>query len=109
MGQRRSTFHQELPEEIWIHVFSFLSPKELCNLNFVSKQFQNLSNSEIIWNPLVQVQWKNKHTKIFQKKIPKFLKTWKEIFIHGEKDSKRTNISVGCFFEWGLFSSDGIL
>lgn len=43
---------QELPQEIIIQCFSHLSASELCKVERVCKQFQEMSNDDFLWNRL---------------------------------------------------------
>jgi hypothetical protein len=85
--------NENFPDEIWIKIFTFLPPKQLLQLNYVSKDFQKFSNSDVIWKQLVDGQWRNKFTKFLKKNMPNTLKNKKEIYFYGEKDSKRTTIT----------------
>eukprot|EP01080_Neovahlkampfia_damariscottae_P008128 gene8128-12588_t len=62
---------ENFPDEIWIHIFQFLPPEDLLTLNYVSRDFLEFSNSNVIWQHLVEEQWKNK-TAITKEELTSF-------------------------------------
>lgn len=44
----------EVPIEVGLHIFSFLSPKDLCLASEVSKQFNELANDNWVWKESVE-------------------------------------------------------
>lgn len=60
----------DLPVEIQLHIFSFLSYKELCqSVACVCKQWLNLSQDPILWQSIVYIDLKDKHFNSIRKKI----------------------------------------
>jgi hypothetical protein len=47
---------ETFPDEIWIDIFAFLEPKELLLLNKISRHFNILSNSNLLWKDLKLVK-----------------------------------------------------
>lgn len=44
----------KLPNELCLHVFSFLRPKELCRLTQANKEIKELSNNNKIWSQFLE-------------------------------------------------------
>lgn len=45
-----SQINECVPEEIINHIFTFLSPEELCNAKGVCKEWKRLASDELLWN-----------------------------------------------------------
>ena len=49
-----------LPDELWIHILSFLqSAEDLCSLCLVCKTFDAISADDALWSPLLSTSWDN--------------------------------------------------
>lgn len=47
----------QIPHELLVMIFSYLSPKELGNIASVSRQWNKISSSDILWNPFCKDQF----------------------------------------------------
>jgi len=59
-GARTEADGNGLPDEVWIHIFSFLqSAEDLCSLSLVCKTFDAISADDALWSPLLITSWNN--------------------------------------------------
>ena len=49
---------ETLPETVLLHVFSFLSAKDLLNISETCKTWHRIARDEFLWRDLVQRTWK---------------------------------------------------
>ncbi|KIC72674.1 hypothetical protein DB42_CV00310 [Neochlamydia sp. EPS4] len=63
-----------IPEEVIVHIFSFLSPKELVNAQQVCKHWKRIGNEETLWKRHHQQQFKDKplHISFYPKVLRSF-------------------------------------
>ena len=50
-----SYFSKSLPNEVLVHIFSFLREKELCRIEQVCKTFQQIALLESLWSVLITI------------------------------------------------------
>lgn len=74
-----------LPNQMWLHVFQYLRPRDLCTIASVCKQFCRLASDNEIW------KLKCEQSHIFRKKSTFWKKIWRDNFLI-LKQFKRTKI-----------------
>ena len=56
--RKKSAIHLlELPEETVLHIFSFLSGEEVCEISILCKYVNTLCHENSLWKSLVEKRW----------------------------------------------------
>ncbi|KIC76886.1 hypothetical protein DB41_DZ00080 [Neochlamydia sp. TUME1] len=78
-----------IPEEVIVHIFSFLSPKELVNAQQVCKHWKRIGNEETLWKRHHQQHFKDKplHISFCLKKPRSFRNSY--LFYNHRKSIRR--------------------
>ncbi|BBI17350.1 F-box protein [Neochlamydia sp. S13] len=68
-----------IPEELIVHIFSFLSPKELVNAQQVCKRWKRIGDEETLWKRHHQQHFKDKplHISFY----PKILRSFRNSYL----------------------------
>ena len=89
-----------IPEELILHIFSFLSHKELGLLNSVNRKYKTISNDQSIWKNLVEINgWNyNIYHDVISKNIlfnleskQKSIQDSKTIYNHNKDENENEN------------------
>lgn len=70
----------ELPDNLLLDIFSFLSPKEALNAGQVCRNWYRLSKDEMLWKSLLQETLFPDRTKKIKLKLPKSASSWLKEF-----------------------------
>lgn len=53
-----------IPPELWVNIFSHLSPKELIVSSLVSHFFKDISNDQVLWKELTRKYYPDTHAQL---------------------------------------------
>eukprot|EP01119_Soliformovum_irregulare_P019890 TRINITY_DN6389_c0_g1_i1.p1 TRINITY_DN6389_c0_g1~~TRINITY_DN6389_c0_g1_i1.p1 ORF type:complete len:1380 (+),score=397.75 TRINITY_DN6389_c0_g1_i1:150-4289(+) len=75
---------KQMPQEILVHIFSFLPEISLCYLARVCKDFHTITNDDSLWRGLSMRRWNTCDVIVYN--------SWKQLFQDGNSKTQR-----GCF------------